>query len=67
MLLPYLYLILVSSLAKRKEYPHTIATAIEYPKHFGIFILHTKRHRVVRYISKLHKPCSHGSSQSQGH
>jgi hypothetical protein len=65
MLLPYLYLILVSRSAE-SEYPHTIATAIEYPKHFGIFILHTKRYRLVRYIVKSHQPCSRGSGQSQG-
>jgi hypothetical protein len=51
----------------REEYLHTIATAIKYPKHFGIFILYVKRYRVVPYISKLDQLCSRGSGQSQGH
>ena len=51
----------------REEYPHTIATAIEYPKYFGIFILHVKRHCVVPYINKLYQPCSRGLGQSQGY
>lgn len=49
-----------------EEYPHTIATAIEYPKHFWIFILQAKRYRVVPCISQLYQPCSRGSGQLQG-
>jgi hypothetical protein len=34
-------------------YPPTIATAIEYPKHLGVFILRTERQHLISYIGKL--------------
>jgi hypothetical protein len=50
--LPYLYWVLAR--VQRRQYGRTVATAIEDPKHLGIFLLHTERRRLISYISRLY-------------
>jgi len=63
--LPCLYWVLVR--VQRRQYGRTVATAIEDPKHLGIFLLHTERRRLISDISRLYGPCSRGSGQLRGH